>query len=194
MNKQVIFVHGFGGDRREYQKIISYLRGKGINDFYEFSYEKNLGQIPINEISFSLDEFVKQNVDYNNSTILVGLSQGGIIGSYYLEYLDGKKVINDCITVCTPYYGSYFSYLWSSPGVRDLRPNGDLLESLRDRIEKSKVNYYGVWNPFDLFVFPGKNADAPFLKKSLKVTSLLHPKTFWKPKTKEFIYKIITQS
>lgn len=185
---KVIFVHGFGGGRYEYQPLINFLKNYKIKS-YEFLYKERFGQVSLKKIAKQLNEFIRKNV--KGKFILLGLSQGGIISTYYLEYLNGKKFCEKCIAICTPFYGSNLAYLFSLKGAKELRPKSVFLKKLREKIKKSKVKYYSIWNPLDLAVFPGKNANLEYARKSKKVISILHPKTFWEKETKEFILESI---
>ena len=49
--KPILFIHGLGGDKKQYSSIIKYLREKGIDGFYEFEYESKFGLSPIKSIA-----------------------------------------------------------------------------------------------------------------------------------------------
>ena len=86
----ILFIHGIGGSKKQYQPIIRYLRKKGINNFYEFSYESRIGLHPIKVIARELSEFIDKNIKKENIDI-IAFSQGGIIALAYLKFY--KKII-----------------------------------------------------------------------------------------------------
>jgi pimeloyl-ACP methyl ester carboxylesterase len=176
MKKTIIFIHGVLGNSREYQPLINFLKKNGNFSFYGFNYEERYGNISITELAKKFDVFIK-NLNKKNITI-IGLSQGGIIASYWLEFLGGNKFCGKCVTICSPFYGTYLAYIIKSPGARELNPKSTFLKKLREKIKKSKVDYYGVWNPLDLAILPGFNATMNAFKKSIKIPSLTHPLTF----------------
>jgi triacylglycerol esterase/lipase EstA (alpha/beta hydrolase family) len=193
MNKSIVFVHGFGGGKRDYKHLISYLEKKEFSKFYEFEYDKKFGETSFKKISGKLKQYIDDNISFEDRVYLVGVSQGGLICSYYLTNLDGDKNIKDCITLCTPFRGSWLAYLWPSKGTSELRPNSKFLSDLEKKILESDVNFYGVWNPFDLMVIPGKSASPMYLKKSKSVLSFLHSTVFSSHRASKFVYDIISR-
>lgn len=193
MEKSVVFIHGFGGNRYEYQPIASSLRKAGLSKLHHFEYKKKYGNTSLIHLAADLKKFIDEKVRSDERVYLIGLSQGGIIAAYYLAYMNSNHNIKDCIGVCTPFNGSYMAYFLPHTGTRELRPGSRFLSKLEKKIQGSNINVYGVWNPFDLMVFPGKNADADFLKKSKRVYSFMHPTTFRDKSTLEFICDIINE-
>ncbi|HPP13542.1 MAG TPA: hypothetical protein PKW42_12520, partial [bacterium] len=175
----------------EYQPIIRYLRRCGVNTFHQFSYRQNLGTVPLSAIAASLQHYAGL-LPKERNLVTIGLSQGGIIAAYWLEFLGGKKYCRTCITVCSPFHGSWLSYLLPLPGLVDLRPGSSLLSSLRQAMATSSVRYVGLWNPFDLFVFPGWSGKCAGQQFSRAVPALSHPLTFWMPLTIRIVCKELT--
>ncbi|MFP4111513.1 MAG: esterase/lipase family protein [Candidatus Woesearchaeota archaeon] len=191
MIKSIVFIHGYGGGSFEYQPLINFLKDKGIRRFHEFEYEDKRGTASLEKISKKLKQFIEKNVKKDEYAYLLGLSQGGLIASHYLCNFNSNNNIQKCISVCTPFGGSLAAYLISNVGTKQLRPNSNFLKKLRKDIKKKDVEIYGVWNPLDLMVFPGRSAKPSFLKRSKKVCSPIHPTTFFEKKTKDFIYDIV---
>ncbi len=54
----ILLIHGIGADRRQYQPIIKYLKGKGIDKFYEFDYPNKFGIFPIKMAAQELAEYI----------------------------------------------------------------------------------------------------------------------------------------
>ena len=182
----ILFIHGIAGDKRQYQPIIKYLRKKGIDNFYEFTYESRIGLHPIKTISKELAEFIKENIKEENINI-IAFSQGGIIALAYLRYYKNKNV-NKLFTLCSPHKGSALAYLLNLPGFIDLRPNSKLLKELDDFVKKGEENIYSIYTPFDLMVLPGWNA-KPKKGKIKMVLAPAHNVAFFWPTSKKFIYK-----
>jgi pimeloyl-ACP methyl ester carboxylesterase len=161
MTKKVVFIHGlFFTSYRDESYFRPVLEKKGIKCYF-FNYKHRFGNIKLEKISEEFDLFLSENV--GKDFILVGISQGGLIAAYWLEFRGGKEKCRNCITVCTPFHGSYLanlSYFPFSPftGIQEMPPQSSFLVGLLDRINKSKVHYYCIWDPFDKIVVPGKNA------------------------------------
>ena len=179
----IVFIHGFGGGAYEFQPIIKFLKKNKIVKFYEFTYDKNWGEVSIKDIAREFDLFVNKNIKEKVVNI-IGISQGGIIARLFLQKNNSLSV-KKLITLCTPHSGSLLAYLWSSPGFIDLRPGSKVLKLING--ENDNVIYYSVYNSLDLMVFPGTNAKFGKAKKNKMVISLLHPLTFWAKPTLKFI-------
>lgn len=187
MKNKLIFIREFGNLPFEAFPLIRYFEKKRF-DCYEFKYEKCLGQISLKKLAQNFDDFVKK---IKGDFVLVGLSQGGIIGAYWLEFLKGKKKCKKIVTICSPFHGSYLAHLLSFEGIKELRPGSKFLYNLRKRIKKSNVKYYCIWNPLDLIVIPGSSGKLDYAYKNKRVIAPFHSFTFWKKATKETIEEII---
>lgn len=193
----ILFVHGFGGYAEQYQPIIKFLKKKGFENFYEFEYENKFGFGSLKDISKELADFISKNVKEEKIDI-IAFSQGGIIALEYLkDFLPAQtgknREVERLFTLCTPYKGSKLAKAANLPGIVELRPKSDFLAGLEKFIEKSKINIYSVYTPFDLMVFPGWNAKSKFGKNKI-VFAPTHPKVFSWPETLKFIYKGLTDS
>ena len=182
----ILFIHGIAGDAKQYQPIIKYLKSKGINNFYEFTYESRIGLSPIKEISKDLADYIKENIKEPDINI-VSFSQGGIIALAYLKFFKNKKV-NKLFTICSPHKGSQLAYLLNLPGFIDLRPGSTLLKELEDFTKGDEIRIYSLYTPLDLMVFPGWNA-IPKNGHTKMILSPSHASAFFWPSTKRFIYK-----
>lgn len=185
MNYPVLFIHGFGGGRYEFQPIIHFLKKHGEYTCYEFAYDKKFGQVSLKKIAEQLHEYIIEHVTEPELDI-VAISQGGIIARYYIAHYQDKK-IRKCITLCTPHAGSLLAYVGIFSGIKELRPDSLLLKEL----DTNQAEYYAVYNPLDLMVFPGWRAKMKEAKENKRVFALLHPLTFWKKETLEFIGSVL---
>lgn len=181
--RSVLFIHGFGGDRRQYQPIIRFLQRNGFSRFYEFEYQPKHGQVPIAEIVQQLSTYIRQNIR-EEEIDCVAISQGGIIARYFVQH-HHPRLIRRCITLCSPHHGSFTSYLLPRKGLRDLRPGSALLQQLNQADDDTE--YFCVWTPFDLMVVPGHSGRLLQAKRNLRVWSLLHPLAFTSRTTLRFI-------
>jgi triacylglycerol lipase len=182
----IVFLHGFGGGRYEFQPIIRFLKKHGFLKFYEFTYVEKFGEVHLTELEKKFSDFIKNNVKEKN-IIIIGISQGGIIARIFLGR-NKNKIVEKCITLCTPHNGSLSAYLLKRKGFLDLRPNSELLSNLNNS-DETKLTFYSVYTPFDLMVFPGWNAKFSKAKENKRVFALLHPLAFWCKPTLRFILK-----
>jgi len=181
MNNPILFIHGFGGGKYEYKPVIKFLNNNGDHKCYEFVYKEKFGQSSLKIIAEHLHKYVAEHIAEPKLDI-VAISQGGIIARYYISNYSDKK-IDKCVTLCTPHSGSLVAYFGFLPGIKELRPGSQLLKNL----DTKKAEYYAVYNPFDLFVFPGWKAKLNCAKENKKIYSALHQFTFWNKRTLNFI-------
>jgi triacylglycerol esterase/lipase EstA (alpha/beta hydrolase family) len=182
----ILFIHGIGGTEEQYQPIIKFLRGKGINNFYEFNYKNRFGLTPIKTAAEELAEFIKNNVKAESINI-VAISQGGIIALAYLKYFKNIN-IEKLFTICTPHKGSRLAKIADLPGLIDLRPDSKLLKELEIFGKTNKIKLYSIYTPFDLMVYPGWSARAGYGKHKI-IFAPGHGASLSWPATMRFIYK-----
>ena len=182
----ILFIHGIGGTEEQYQPIIKYLREKGINNFYEFTYKNRFGLTPIKIVAEELAEFIKNNVR-EKSIDIVAISQGGIITLTYLKYYKNVNV-DKLFTICSPHKGSRLAKIFNLQGLIDLRLNSELLKELEIFVKENKINIYSIYTLFDLMVFPGWNARSKYGKKKI-IFAPGHAASFSWPEAMRYIYK-----
>lgn len=187
MKNPILFIHGFGGGRHEYTPVINFLKNNGNYKCYEFVYKEKFGQTSLKTIAEHLHNHIDKHILEQNLDV-VAFSQGGIVARYYISHYSDKK-IEKCITLCTPHSGSLMAHLGFLPGMRELRPDSELLKNL----DTEKTQYYAVYNPLDLFVFPGWYAKLSCAKENKKIYSILHQFTFWNKKTLNFILSTLNK-
>ncbi len=184
----ILFIHGFGAGKKQYQPIKKYLKKKGINNFYEFDYDNKFGLASFKLTAKVLSNFIEENIKEENINI-IAISQGGIIALEYLKYFKNKNV-KKLFTLCSPHSGSMLANMAVLPGLVDLRANSKLLKELETFVRDSKIDIYSVYTPFDLMVFPGWRARSKYGKQKI-VFAPTHPFAFWWPATFKFIYENI---
>lgn len=173
MNKKIVFIHGLGGFSFADRNLIKNLEKRGLDPLV-FSYDKKYGNISLENIARDFDDFAMKIA---SELVLVGISQGGIIGSYWLEFMSGEEKCKDLVSVCSPFYGSSLACFLPLEGIQELRPKSDFLFQLREKIKKSNVRYHCIWNPIDLVVIPGSNAKLDSAYESKSVLAPLHSLT-----------------
>ncbi len=186
MKHPILFIHGFAGGSYEFKPIIRYLKSHDDPVCYEFVYKKKFGQVSLKVIAQELHEFIITHVPEPELDI-VAISQGGVIARYYIAHYQDRK-IRKCITLCSPHHGSLLAYIGILPGIKELQPHNSFLKKL----DVKKAEYYAVYNPADLMVFPGWFAKFREAKENKRVLSLLHPLTFSNQATLKFIYNTLS--
>jgi pimeloyl-ACP methyl ester carboxylesterase len=106
--------------------------------------------------------------------ILIGHSMGGLVASYYSEFLDPEKLITAVITIASPLYGTKISVSAQGDNAKEMCPESEFLLALRKRMHQSSHKYYQIGSKFDNIVFPWRSA---FFEHATAQQQLLIPAT-----------------
>ena len=145
--KKVIFIPGMSGGRRDMYIIKKKLSGF---ELIYFPYDVWLNK-SIVKYSKELKIFInKLKLKKEEKVSIIGLSAGGIIARYYLEFIDSKNV-DKLVTVCSPFKGSYFTiftsfFLKKHKGIQDLRKDSKILKKINKKKLKGikEKNFYCI--------------------------------------------------
>lgn len=144
-----ILIHGNNSDERQFRFARQYLSPtRSINIKYEHS-------TSIEQMA----EQVKEMIDSSNykTFTLVGKSMGGLIASYYAEFLHNpnKYTLSSIVTVGTPFQGAplldYFPFT-KTQRYHDMTPSSSFLNKLNKRIESSLHSYVTIGSKSDIHV------------------------------------------
>src|SRR5438132_1398423 len=104
---------------------------------------------------------------------LVGHSEGGLIGRYYIQKLDGARRVRHLVTLGTPHRGTpwaYSGYLVRRvlPSLRQMAPGSPLLRDLPDDGFPESVRLTSIYSHGDPFCPPSscrlEDGQGPHLK------------------------------
>lgn len=93
-----------------------------------------------------------------DNIILIGHSMGGIVASYYSEYLDKAGLIKAVVTIGSPLQGTKVSVSGAGKNAREMCPNTEFLQELSARMLKTPHKYYHILSRFDNLIFPWSSA------------------------------------
>ena len=123
-----------------------------------------LGQFnarPVEELACVVAELVEQLVrDHGRERIdLVGHSEGGLIGRYYVQKLNGAHRVRHLVTLGTPHRGTpwaYSGYLVRRmlPSLLQMAPRSMLLRDLADDSFPDSVRLTSIYSQRDPFCPP----------------------------------------
>jgi len=103
-----------------------------------------------------------------DNIILIGHSMGGLVSSYYSEYLDTENLIKAVITIASPLQGTKVAVVAAGKNGREMCPNTKFLLELCARIRQSPHKYYHVLSRFDNMIFPWNSASLDSTPESQK--------------------------
>lgn len=90
--------------------------------------------------------------------ILIGHSMGGLVASYYSEFLDKDNLIKKIITIGTPFHGTKLCVAAAGENAKQMYPDSKFSQELISKINISSKQYYQVLSQFDNLVFPWRSA------------------------------------
>src|SRR5262249_36305304 len=111
---------------------------------------------PIEELAGVVAERVDQLArDHQCERIdLVGHSEGGLIGRYYVQKLDGAARVRHLVTLGTPHRGTRWAYTGHLvrrvlPSLRQMAPGSPLLRDLADDSFPTSVRLTSIYSHQD---------------------------------------------
>lgn len=165
----VLFVHGYLHNQMAWFWFTRYLQKKtGIGPLYSINLFPPFASIgtlakqlkaKINDIKIETDA---------SQVILIGHSMGGIVCSYFCEYLAKSKEVAMVITLGSPFKGTRIAMLGFGKNAKEMRPNSSFLTDLGERIQHSKIPYYSIASKIDNMIIPWQSAllsDESTIKK-----------------------------
>lgn len=90
--------------------------------------------------------------------ILVGHSMGGLVSSYFSEYLDIGDLVKAVITIGTPYGGTKIAVVGAGANAREMCPGSAFLTDLHAKMHNTAKDYYQICTKFDNKIFPWQSA------------------------------------
>lgn len=170
-----VLVHGINDTCLKFKDMQSAFENKGYRCITPSLTPKN-GSKGLEYMAMQLKDTIDTEIDGKNAKIcLVGFSMGGLISRFYLQELEGYKVVSRFFSISTPHHGSYLAYLSSNLGVRQMRPGSNFIRSLEKSSDRLHgLDCYSYWTPYDLMILP---ATSSIWEKAenIKVNSLCHP-------------------
>ena len=159
----MLLVHGFLVTPR----VLSTLAGR-LHRWGYCTHGVNLGGVfgrfnarPVEQLARIVAERVEQLVrDHGCERIdLVGHSEGGLIGRYYVQRLNGARRVSHLVTLGTPHRGTpwaYSGYLFGRvvPSLRQMAPGSPLLRDLGDHSFPPSVRLTSIYSQRDPFCPP----------------------------------------
>ncbi|MGW1157272.1 lipase family alpha/beta hydrolase [Streptomyces sp. NPDC002519] len=109
---------------------------------------------------------------------VVGHSLGGLIARYYVQRLGGDLHVRTLVTLGTPHSGTRVAPLANAhPIVRQMRPNSELIQELREPAPGCRTHFVSFWSDLDPLMDPLETAcvDHPdLLARNVRVSGVGH--------------------
>lgn len=95
--------------------------------------------------------------------ILIGHSMGGIVASFYKEFMDHQQEIAAVIAIGSAFHGTKIAILGLGENAREMCPGSEFLNSLRHKIQRQHQNYFQISTQFENLISPWESSVLPEL-------------------------------
>lgn len=182
----VLMIYGFGATRRTMAILENRLRQDGYTIF-----SINLGGIlgtfntdSIEETARKVDtkiEYLYKKFNIKGRLSIVGHSKGGLIGQYYIKFLNGKRV-RTFVTMGTPHngnpwatIGAYTPVGWLCPSVKQMAPQSDFIKKLKSTPFPKHIKVFSIFSKSDTVCpFPVSVLDETAIIKNIEIPNVTH--------------------
>lgn len=158
-NTAIILIHGYCRNRTDWWWMLRKLGQITKCPIFTINLHPKLSSIATIDEQ-SLPQFIQEVQAKTGCTqiILVGHSMGGLVASYYSEYLDEQDLVSAVITIGSPLHGTKVSFAGTGINAKEMCPNSKFTIALRNRINVSKKAYFQVASRLDNLVYPWNSA------------------------------------
>lgn len=154
----IILIHGVIDNRSIFTVLRRALRRRGFGRTYALNYSPLTDDIAdvAARLRTLIDEVCEQT-GYERVHI-IGHSMGGLIARYYVQRLGGDAHVHTVCTLGSPHDGTTAARFVPWPVIRQMRPDSDLLEELREPAPGCRTRFIAIWSDLDQLVLPQRNA------------------------------------
>jgi pimeloyl-ACP methyl ester carboxylesterase len=161
----ILLVHGYGQNQSDWFWFQYQLKQAGVGPVYTLNLWNMMSGIEAHADKLAKKIQAIHEKHPNEGITLIGHSMGGLVCSYYAEYLRKEDInIKKIITIGSPLYGTRMASLGAGLSVEQMAPNAPFLEALRLKMDKSNISYYHIASQMDNTIVPWESA----LKDPLK--------------------------
>jgi len=154
----ILLVHGYAQNQADWIWLKHKLKQKGIGPVYSLNLcPPFASMIQLAELVKNKVEEISQETKHPN-IILIGHSMGGLISSYYSEFLASPGEVSAIITLGTPFQGTKLAALGFGQNVTEMIPNSQFLRELTKKIKVSSIQYHYIASKVDNLIVPWESA------------------------------------
>ncbi len=155
----ILLVHGYLQNQTDWLWFKYRLQShRTIGPIYSF----NL-RAPFDSIAKYAEKLKDEIADIKAETkqdniILIGHSMGGLVCSYYSEFIAKPGEVAKVITLGSPFQGTRLAALGYGENVKEMSPHSSFLKDLTHRIQYSSIAYHYVASQIDNMIVPWQAA------------------------------------
>jgi triacylglycerol lipase len=172
--RRVILVHGINDSARAMSTLQRRLESRGYQAF-ALSLKPNNASVTFDVMARQLDAFVSANIPAGEKFDLVAFSMGGLVSRFYVQNMEGYRHVRRFVTISTPNHGTIWAWLSGRPGVKQMRPDSDMLRQLNSDVGTlASLGYTSIYTPFDLSIVPASSSRMA-VAHNVVIICPLHP-------------------
>lgn len=164
--RPVLFVHGLGGDPRNFLPMRTFLSkvGHGRSELVRFPDKRNL-EVMVRLLQWRILEVAEAYAPGEERTIdIVAHSMGGLISRLALADESVARRVANLITMGTPHSGTGLARFLNTPKVGELQPGSDTIHTLASQLpwasNPALPRLTCLWSPSDLLLLPPESASV----------------------------------
>lgn len=156
----ILLVHGYGQTKMDWLWFQYQLKRKNVGPVYTINLCPPFASIvDLAQLLKTTVQKIQQETHQSN-IILIGHSMGGLVSSYYAEFLSEPGEVTAVITLGSPFQGTKLAALGYGKNAVEMAPHSPLLKEIAQRMQNSKIRYYYVASKIDNLIVPWQAAIA----------------------------------
>ncbi len=173
----VLLVHGIWNTGQQFERLQRELEDKGLGPVRSVDLVPNSGHARLAELAPQVGDAARALCEESRAgrVDLVGFSMGSLVSRYWIQRQDGRQLVRRFVSIAGPQRGTLTAYASRLAGIRDMRPQSQLLRELGEQQEVwGDVELHCLWTPFDLTIIPGRSGVLPGARSVRRFPVLLH--------------------
>lgn len=158
----VVLLHGYFHNRSGFDFMSAQLRSRGFRWVHGMNYNPIRSSVP--DLAERFCQTVNDVMEVSGAprVHVVGHSLGGVIVRWFLQELEGHRIVDTCVTIGTPHHGTYAAYLGLGPSAKDMRPGSAVVRRLELRFREFKqTRFVNLYSDLDVLILPPSSAVLP---------------------------------
>ena len=157
-----VLVPGIFGSPRTFHQLTSRLEFTGWR-VLPITLTPNDGTVSLRQLASDLKQTIDQTISVQDEVMLVGFSMGGMVSRSYVQEYEGWRRVRGVLTIASPNQGTEWSRLLHTPGVREMVPGSEFLNSINQiRLPQlQRVAHGAIYSSLDGVIVPPANGRLP---------------------------------